>query len=177
MVSFQVFVEGGGSKKALKAACREGFRKFIENAGLAGNMPVVVPCGARGNAYNDFRAAHAAGESALLLVDAEGPVTAPGPWQHLKSNDGWDRPAGATDNHCHLMVQAMESWFLADRAGLASFYGQGFRVQDLPQNSNIEAVSKPDTLNGLAQATRGTRKGSYKKGVDSFQILEKLDPV
>ncbi len=66
---------------------------------------------------------------------------------------------------------------MADKASLASFYGQGFRSQDLPQNSNIEDVSKSDTLNGLAQATRGTRKGSYKKGVDSFQILEKLDPV
>ena len=175
-MSFQVFVEGGGNKKALKAACREGFRKFIENAGLAGNMPVVVPCGARGDAYNDFRAAHAAGEAAILLVDAEGPVTAPDPWQHLNSTpDNWVRPAVATDNQCHLMVQVMESWFLADVDALRSFYGQGFRPQDLPPNPDIERVPKADVLAGLAQATRNTK--SYKKGSDSFQILGNLDPA
>lgn len=172
-----IFVEGAGHTNELSRSCRRGFAQFFKNAGLSGAMPKVVACGSRENTYSRFRAELTTNSTAMLLVDAEAPVTAPGPWQHLKDIDGWDRPVGATDNHCHLMVQAMESWFLADRAGLASFYGQGFRVQDLPQNSNIEAVSKPDTLNGLAQATRGTRKGSYKKGVDSFQILEKLDPI
>ena len=138
-------------------------------------MPRIVPCGSREDAYNDFRTAHAAGEAAMLLVDAERPVTAPGPWQHLNSTDNWGRPAAATDGQCHLMVQVMESWFLADRTALASFYGQNFRAQDLPANPDIERVRKEDVLAGLAQATRNTK--SYKKGVDSFQILEKLDPA
>ena len=178
MVSVQIYVEGGGSSKALKTACRRGFRKFIENAGLTGPMPPkVVACGSRGNAYQSFQKAHTSGNvDAMLLVDAEGPVTAAGSWQHLKTSDNWNRPNGTTDDQCHLMVQVMESWFLADADVLASFYGQNFRSQDLMANPDIERVSKQDALGRLAQATRNTKKGSYKKGADSYQILEKLDP-
>lgn len=178
MVSVQIYVEGGGSSKALKTACRRGFRKFIENAGLTGPMPPkVVACGSRGNAYQSFQKAHTSGNGdAMLLVDAEGPVTAAGSWQHLKITDNWDRPNGATDDQCHLMVQVMESWFLADRPALGSFYGQGFRPQGLPANPDIEKVSKQDVLGRLAQATQNTKKGAYKKGAESYQILEQLDP-
>ena len=161
----------------LKRECRKGFNEFIEKAGLTGSMPRIVACGGRQDAYDRFKTAHASGNSdAVLLVDSEGPVSPSGSWQHLKSRDGWDRPAGTTDDQCHLMVQVMESWFLADKDALSSFYGQGFRPQTLPANPDIEKVSKPDVLNGLAQATRDTGKGPYKKGSNSFAILEKLDP-
>ena len=176
MVSVRLYVEGGGNTRTLNKDCRKGFRVLIEKAGLTGSIPNIIPCGSRGDAYNDFRTAHAAGEPAMLLVDAEGPVTSTGPWQHLKDNDNWDRPATATDGQCHLMVQVMESWFLADADALASFYGQNFRSQDLPANPDIEKVSKQDALGRLAQATRNTKKGSYKKGAESYRILEKLDP-
>ncbi len=173
-MSVSLFVEGGGENKTLIRACRRGFRKFIENAGVAG-VPNVVPCGSRGNAYRDFRTAIRDGVDALLLVDAEGPVTTQEAWRHLKANDNWDRPANATDGQCHLMVQAMESWFLADSDALASFYGQGFNARALPANPDIEQVSKEDVLAGLNQAVRNTRKGDYKKGLSSYEILERLD--
>ena len=172
MVSVRLYVEGGGNTRTLNRDCRKGLRVLIEKAGLAGSIPTIIPCGSRGDAYNDFRMAHAAGEPAMLLVDAEGPVTSTGPWQHLKDNDNWDRPATASDGQCHLMVQVMESWFLADVDALASFYGQNFRSQDLPANPDIEKVSKQDALGKLAHATRNTKKGSYKKGAESYQILE-----
>ena len=130
------------------------------------------------DAYESFETAHAKQDGdAMLLVDSEAPVTSQGPWQHLKVRDGWERPDGATDEQCHLMVQVMESWFLADADTLSSFYGQGFRRQALPQNPNVEDVLKQDVLAGLAQATRDTGKGIYNKGADSFAILEKLDPA
>ena len=176
MVTTHLYVEGGGDNKTLKGACRRGFRKFIEKAGVTGNMPKIVACGGRTNAYNSFRKALVAGNNtAMLLVDAEAPVTASSTWQHLKDRDGWARPNGATDVHCHLMVQFMESWFLADRGTLQTFYGQGFRTQDLPQNPVIESISKQAVLDGLSRGTRNTK--SYKKGADSFQILEMLDPA
>ena len=112
----------------------------------------------------------------MLLVDAEQPVTAQGPWQHLKQRDNWDRPDGATDDQCHLMVQVMESWFLADADALESFYGSGFRKQALPRNPNVEQVPKEDALRGLDRAARGTQKGGYSKGKHGFQILDRLDP-
>ena len=116
----------------------------------------------------------------MLLVDAEGPVSAPAtaaqPWQHLQARDGWERPPRATDGQCHLMVQVMESWFLADREALGAYYGQGFRAGSLPQNPNVEQVAKDDVLNRLEQATRDTNKGRYNKGKHSFDLLERLVP-
>lgn len=176
MVSAKVYLEGGGNGKTLKTACRKGFAKFIEKAGGAGKMPQIVACGSRGNAYGDFSKAHAAGVAALLLIDAECPVTAHGSWQHLQMTDGWNRPPNATDDQCHLMVEVLESWFLADVDALQLFYGQGFLKQALPANPQIENVSKQDVLTGLGQATQNTKKGRYKKGSESFQILEILDP-
>ena len=177
MVSASLYVEGGGDSKSLKTACRRGFRKFIENAGAAGGVSNIVACGSRGNAYNSFKTALNSGVNALLLVDAEGPVTTQEAWPHLKTNDNWDHPATATDDQCHLMVQVMESWFLADADALASFYGQDFNRGPLPANRNIEQVPKQDALVGLDQAARNTRKGGYKKGPDSYDILAKLNPA
>ena len=141
-------------------------------------MPRIVACGSRDNAYDRFRTGHSSkGVSAMLLVDSEGPVTALGTWQHLKSRDGWDRPSGATDDQCHLMVEVMESWFLADKDALQAYFGQGFRRQALPLNPNIEQIPKQDVERGLDGATQGTMKGRYRKGADSFGILMRLDPA
>lgn len=176
-MSVKLCVEGGGDRRALKRNLRIGMGKFLEKAGLQGRMPRIAACGSRNAAYDSFRIAHGRGERAMLLVDAEGPVGASGPWQHLKMRDGWNRPGGATDGQCHLMVQLMESWFLADADALESFYGQDFRKRALPANQNVEQVSKRDVLNGLAGATRDTTKGSYDKGAHSFDILAHLDPA
>ena len=113
----------------------------------------------------------------MLLVDAEGPVTAKSAWHHLQASAGWQRPSGATDDQCHLMVQVMESWFLADKDTLASYYGQGFRGQALPPNPNVEDVPKQDVCDGLRRATRDTAKRGYTKGRDGFEILGRLDPA
>ena len=172
----KIYVEGGGHK-ALDRECRRALGTFITRAGVAPGTVEIEACGSRGNAYRDFvRDANRRGSSATLLVDAEGPVTATSPWQHLQANDHWSRPSGATDTQCHLMVEVMESWFLADADTLEALYGQGFRRGALPQNAAIEKVPKQDVLNGLARATQGTSKGNYSKGAHSFKILEGLDP-
>ena len=177
-MSIKLYVEGGGDSKVLKTACRKGFRTFVEKAGLTGSMPGIVACGSRRNAYEKFETAQAQKDkSALLLVDAEGPVTAKGAWQHLKERDGWDRPGGAADSQCHLMVQVMESWFLADREALEAFYGQGYRSKALPPEQNVEQIPKQDVFKGLDQAARDTSKGNYSKGKHGFEILEMLDPA
>ena len=179
MVNSKLYVEGGGESKALRRACRRGFRRFIEKSGLKGKMPEIVASGSRRNAYEDFetRHRHAANKSVtvLLLVDAEAPVMKAEPWEHLKDRDGWDRPDGATDDQCHPMVQVMESWFLVDRTALEEFYGQGFQESALPSNQQIEQVAKNDVFNGLNRASRNTTKGRYDKGRHSFEILEKID--
>ncbi len=178
MVSIKLYVEGGGDTRDLKSACREGFKTFIEKAGLSGMMPRIVACGGRDKAYDKFKIAHVNQEEiSLLLVDAERPFRQSGSWRHLQeAPDEWSRPDGATDDQCHLMVEIMESWFLADREALKEFYGQGYRGNALPQNPRIERIAKQDVLDKLDRAARDTSKRGYHKGSQSFEILAKLDP-
>ena len=74
------------------------------------------------------------------------------------------------------MVEVMESWFLADQDTLNEFYGQGYRQNALPQDTQIERIPKDDVLDGLDGAARNTSKRGYDKGAHSFEILAKLDP-
>ena len=191
----KLYVEGGGDATALKTACREGFSKFLEKAGFKGRMPRVVACGSRSDAFNSFCTAMRNREPALLLVDSEALVSdaaQPGdahqpadragwlPWQHLqqRQGDGWQKPAGSDDWQCHLMVQCMESWLLADRQTLQTFFGQGFQVNQLPAAGNsIERVSKAQVYEALAKATRSCKsKSQYGKGEHSFKLLGLTDP-
>ena len=177
-MSIKLYVEGGGAGKSLKSACREGFKNFIKKTRLSERKFKIVACGDRGKAYDKFKIAHVnQDETSLLLVDAERPVGLDGPWQHLqKDPDRWQRPDDATDDQCHLMVEVMESWFLADRDTLREFYGQRYRENALPQNPRVEQIDKDSVLESLKDATRNTQKGPYHKGSHSFEILAKLDP-
>lgn len=174
-------VEGGGETNALKKRCRQGFRKFLEEAGLKGRMPHIIACGSRNDAYDDFRTAtENAGTSdfPMLLVDSEDAVETGGTcWRHLYKRDGWGKPENAEDNQAHLMVKCMESWFLGDKDAVAKYYGKGFKQSALSANAHPEHVDKGDVLDGLKNATRNTTKGVYHKGKHSFDILAVIDPA
>ncbi|MEO5338479.1 MAG: DUF4276 family protein [Magnetospirillum sp. WYHS-4] len=174
----EVFVEGGGNKN-LDIKLRQAFGMLADRAGLRGRMPKFVACGSRHEAYKDFVTAlehPEPGKTSLLLVDSEGPVSEESPWTHLggREEGGWRQPPGATDGQCHFMVQAMESWFLADIPALRQYFGQDFKEKALPRGS-IEAASKAAVIEGLTKAAKMTRKGGYDKGRDSFGILKTLD--
>ncbi|MBF0529871.1 MAG: DUF4276 family protein [Deltaproteobacteria bacterium] len=179
----KIYVEGGGESSALKTSCRKGFNKLIEKAGLKGYMPRIISCGSRRRAYEDF--CHAlkvaeAGVFIMLLVDSEDPVAPThGPWTHLldRQYDQWACPDDADDDNVHLMVQCMETWFLADKAALAQYYGRNFAKGCLPPNPHIEDIPKLEVLKGLENATKQTQKGQYKKGNHSFNLLERVDPA
>lgn len=187
----KLYVEGGGDTAALKSACREGFAKFIEKAGLKGRMPRIVACGSRRDAYDSFCTALALGHPAMLLVDSEAPVAAIHqtgapeiwlPWQHLaqRPGDQWPTPANAADNACHLMTQCMESWLLADSATLKAYFGQGFKEAHIPAASSnqVETVAKQQVYQALAESTRNCKtKASYSKGQHSFKLLGLVDPT
>ena len=70
-----LFVEGGGVHRDTEAKCRKGFRDFIENAGMMGNMPRIVSCGSRNIAFEKYREAVLDGKEAVLLVDSVRPKT------------------------------------------------------------------------------------------------------
>lgn len=178
VVRIILHVEGGGERNIQKRIARRGFRLFLEKAGLKGRMPRIMACGSRDDAYRDFRSSHKAGHvTAVLLVDSEEQVTASTAWDHLQSRErSWRRPTNSQDAQFHLMVQFMESWFLADRDALIGFYGRNFRTKALPKRPEIEAIPKQDVTSGLENATRATTKGKYDKGSHSFEILGLLDP-
>lgn len=182
-IGLKVYVEGGGNSNALKTKCRQSFTTFLKKAGLGGSMPRIVACGTRKAAYDDFCTALKNGEPALLLVDSEDLVAETHkdkPWAHLaaRKGDKWQRPEGAEDDQCHLMVVCMESWFLADREQLANFFAQGFQVSALPSpQRSVESIAKETVYDALEKATSNCKtKSVYGKGEHSFDLLTMLDP-
>jgi hypothetical protein len=186
-----IYIEGGGDERLLKDLCRKGFRLFLEKAGFKGKMPALFASGSRQKAYDDFNTAVENGEDALLLVDSEGPVNPENqadpdkskwkPWDHLtnrKGDETWKKPPGSNDTQCHLMVQMMEHWLLADREKLAAYYGPDFKMTKLPaQENEIETLPKDRVQKSLKDATNDTQKKSYSKGQHSFEILAQIDPT
>ncbi len=183
MVRVAIYVEGGGDRQDLRTKCRRGFREFFQKAGFTGRMPSIKACGSRTQAFGRFcTALDQAGddEFPMLLVDSEDAVASgTGTWEHLQNREGdkWPTPEGATEDHAHMMVQCMESWFLADRESLKEFFGQGYNENALPGRFEIEKIPKRDIFNSLKNATRNSAtKGEYGKGDHSFDLLGRIDP-
>ncbi|GHU24468.1 hypothetical protein FACS1894172_12560 [Spirochaetia bacterium] len=190
MVGVYLFVEGGGNSNDLKTECRHGFSTFLEKAGLKGKMPRIVACGGREQAFDRFITATKNGETAILLIDSESAIASDcqqgdsgawKPWKHLKNRpgDNWEQPDNTSDNDCHLMVQCMESWFIADRETLKTFFGKGFNGSALPSTqSSVELIDKAQVYKSFAEATKNCEtKKPYGKGEHSFKILALIDPV
>lgn len=178
----KIYIEGGGDSSNLHRQCRKAFSSFFEKSGFKDRMPRTVACGSRSEAYDDFctavRNSPKTGEIAFLLVDSEDPIKldhANEPWLHLYERDGWEKPDNANEEQVHLMVQCMESWFLADSSALRAVFGQGFNANALPRNPNIEAIDKSQVLNAMKNSTRHCNQ-QYSKGGNSFKILEHVDP-
>jgi hypothetical protein len=179
-VSVRVYVEGAGDYKHTDrtTACRRGFQELFARLGLPERRIRVIACGSRRQTFNDFKKAvlEDLTDFVIMLVDSEGPVSTPTSWDHLHARDGWQRPGPATDEQAHLMVQCMETWFLADRDALTEFYGQGFLAGSLPGQSNIEQIPKDSLLPILKHASKQTTKGSYHKTKHAFALLRLIDP-
>jgi Domain of unknown function (DUF4276) len=178
-VSVKLYIEGGGEGQLLDTLFREGWRQFFAAAGLAGRMPGVVRGQGRTQTLDLFATAVAhprGGTLPLLLVDSEDPVEeGRSVWQHLEARDGWKQPPGATEDQAFLMVQVMETWFLADRDLLRRYFGSSLRENHLRQWPVLEAVPKPTVFDALARATAGCPK-SYAKGKVSYELLGQLSP-
>ena len=177
----RVYIEGGGDEKETRARLRQGFHAFLNSLIEAARSKRVrfrlVACGSRNAAFDDFQTALETHPSAfnVLLVDSEAPVNAE-PRQHLQQRDGWDL-SHCNNNHCHLMVQTMEAWLIADLDALIRSYGQGFKANTLPNNPNVEQVDKEQLAAALKVATERTSKGEYHKTRHAPKILEQLDAV
>ena len=179
MVTATLYIEGGGEGKDLRTRFREGWKKFFGSAGVGGRTKIVRGAG-RKQTFDRFATAvsdSAPGTVPFLLVDSEGPVAPEhSVWQHLHARDGWTRPDGAGDDRAFLMVQIMETWFLADRQALRNYFGAGFDENALMAWPNLEDVPKPTVLEELRDATVSCRP-RYTKGKVSFELLARIDPA
>jgi hypothetical protein len=180
MVTARIYIEGGGQGHLLDTLFRQGWTAFFESAGLKGKMPRIVRGQGRDRTFDLFFTAVTnprPGELPLLLVDSEGPLTeGHTQWQHLKARDNWDRPAGASDDQAFLMVQIMETWFLADLDLLRRYFGPELREAVLRAWPALEQVPKETVLAVLDRATAGCRT-PYAKGKVSFELLARLSPA
>jgi hypothetical protein len=180
VVKVKIYAEGGGEGQLLDTLFRQGWTEFFKKAGLAGKMPSVVRGKGRARTYDLFDTAmknRKTNELPLLLVDSEDQIkvghTA---WQHLKEHDDWNKPTGAEDDHVFLMVQVMETWFLADREMLKTYFKSDFKDDKIPQWPKLEVVSKTSIYDALDSATAECKK-KYAKGKISFEMLSRLDPA
>lgn len=176
-----VYVEGGGGQKKTLDDCRRGFGQLFEKIVRTGHQPKVVACGGRQSAFDEFtRDVESCKEGFLiLLVDSEGPVAPEvNSWTHLSTSDRWEKPELVNDDQAHLMVQCMESWFLADPEALRTYYKQGFLIRSLSRRRNVEEILKRDVARALEHATRPTKtKGIYHKTRHGFDLLALIDPT
>jgi hypothetical protein len=181
VAEIRLYIEGGGSEEKTKKQFREGFHQFLSGIIAEARRKSIpfrlIPCGSRTAAYTAFCRALGDHSQAfnILLVDAERPVNG-GAWNHVKAHDRWES-SELGDEHCHLMVQVMEAWFLADGESLAGYYaGQGFYPNALPRAKDVETLDKETVLTSLKDATRKTKKGEYQKIKHASQLLGVIRP-
>lgn len=180
MVRVRIFIEGGGSGEIPDKDFRQAWAKFFGAAGLTGRIPKTVRGESRNETFDKFKnelRKRRRDELVLLLVDSEGPVVhGQSVWEHLRQQDGWDPPAEANADSAYLMVQVMETWFLADRDALRRFFGAGLRENAFRAWPQLEEVAKDMALDALAQATVNCRQ-RYRKGRVSCDLLRTIDPI
>lgn len=110
----------------------------------------------------------------VLLVDSDAKVEDK-PRKHLqKQNRNW-RLQSISDDQCHLMVQMMEAWIVADIEALGEYYGQEFKTKSIPKTTDVESIDKVQLLRALKSATRKTQKGEYSKTGHAPDLLERID--
>jgi hypothetical protein len=146
---------------ALKPGFHAFLREIIDKA--RAQRIQFHPIAANGTPAKDYETALKTHREAwnILLRDSEGPNTP---------------DSGSRRDSEFWMVQAMETWFLADPDALDLSYGEGFKRGALKQNPKVEEIPKTDVLASLKQATAGTKKDPYHKTKHAPHILDRIDP-
>ena len=73
------------------------------------------------------------------------------------------------------MVQVMESWLLADRNALQTYFGERFKANVIRQWPQLEELPKETVFDVLEKATAGCPR-PYSKGKVASELLAQIDP-
>lgn len=184
-MEIKLYVEGGGkgSHKRATIKLQQGFNAFFARLKCAAQSKKIsfkiIPAGNTQSTYDDFifSVTNSPQSFNLLLVDSDAA---------LKENESardflqkkykkWKLQT-VKDEQCHLMVQIMESWFIADIDALKKLYGQAFNESAIPKNKNVEAIAKEKIESSLKTATVKTQKKEYHKIEHGAKLLELIDP-
>lgn len=166
-------------------AFRRAWQIFFSKAGVDGQMLDIAVGGGQQEAFALFSSQldrymkdNATEPKPLLLLDSEEPV-ADGHtvWEHLgtRNQHRFQQPPEAHDDSAHMMVQAMETWFIADPPALQRFFDSSLDASVFRNSSPLEAILKEDALDMLRRATLRCRR-HYSKGRRSYGILAEIDP-
>jgi hypothetical protein len=180
VTGIKIYIEGGGQTKNLKTPLRIGFQKFLKDLRFSAKEKgldfEVVMSGGRSDAYDKFKIAMKVNTDTYnyLLVDSESDVLeTKSTWQYLKDRTEDKYEKVGEDDQCHLMVQCMETWFVADAIALKKVFKGDLDESKLPKNTNLETAEKDDVQKKLEDATNG----KYHKRNKAKEILEVLDPT
>lgn len=183
----QIYIEGDTSKKGKNSAISltKGFHYFFndlqEKAKKKNILIRPILCGSTDLTFRIFQGANRNSNNAFLcfLVDSDKPLEDKDtPKIFLQREKKWNLK-NINENQCHLMVQIMESWFLADVETLKTFYSQKFNSSAIPKTKDVEKIHKTNVESSLDKATKKTQKGIYceNKLRHSAELLIKIDVI
>jgi len=164
---FAIIVEGGGRTREGRRKLRASMRSLI------GTRHDIVPGGGTPECIGKLRDELSKGRQAVILIDSGQPTTPPGtvsPWKAV----GHQPPAGARDEHCHLMVTCMEAWILADRTPVRTKYGQQLQESKLPNDPVCRTENELEAA--LKSATDKCSGNKFEKR-HTFELLAACDPA
>ena len=114
----------------------------------------------------------------VLLIDSEGPVTDTVRYisDSIRSLSVWNAGGFCSDEQLHLMVQAMEAWFVADPQSLRRHFGRDYNTRALPSPQAAETVSAADLVTAIRRGLpHSRRRRGYDKVSDGVELLRWID--
>jgi hypothetical protein len=165
----RLYVEGGGNSESRKKL-RKSFRAFLEKGEErikreSARLRIIF-CGSKSDTYDNFKYSLSDHRQAfnILLVDSDGPKElSQNCWQYL----GWNA-LGTNESHCHLIVQEMEAWFIADIETLKNFYGRRLKEKAI-RNHKVEEIANPK------EALRKACQDTYHEIDHAADLLGRVD--
>jgi hypothetical protein len=181
----KIYIEGDSAKRGKNSAISltKGFHYFfndlIEKAREKNIKINLILGGSTDLTFRIFQNDNGKSKDAFycFLVDSDKPLEDDDtPKTFLLKEKKWDLK-NIDDEQCQLMVQIMESWFLADVETLQSYYGQKFNSNAIPKINDVEKIAKLDVENSLNKATKDTQKGVYHKIKHGAELLSRIDVI